>query len=77
MAKACSSGFAKLKAAGLDDVDSAIVMKSFIDEARDDADWYANPALVKSCFSQVPRIQKNLELIYGPSVAPVKQVIEP
>lgn len=77
LAKACSLGFTKLKAAGLDDVDSAIVMKSFIDEARDDADWYTNPALVKSCFSQAPSIQKNLELIYGPSVAPVKQVIEP
>lgn len=77
LAKACSSGFTKLKTAGLDDVDSAIVMKSFIDEAKDSDAWYANPSLVKSCFSQVPSIQKNLELIYGPSVAPSKQVLEP
>ncbi len=77
LAKACSSGFTKLKTAGLDDVDSAIVMKSFIDEAKGSDAWYANPSLVKSCFSQVPSIQKNLELIYGPSVAPSKQVIEP
>ena len=77
LAKACSSGFTKLKVAGLDDVDSAIVMKSFIDEAKGSDFWYANPALVKSCFSQVPSIQKNLELIYGPSVAPSKQVLEP
>jgi hypothetical protein len=77
LAKACSSGFTKLKTAGLDDVDSAIVMKSFVDEARGGDAWYANPSLVKSCFSQVPSIQKNLELIYGPSVAPSKQVIEP
>jgi len=69
--------YTKLKAVGLDDVDSAIVMKSFIDEAKGDVDWYANPALVKSCFSQVPSIQKNLELIYGPSMAPSKQVLEP
>jgi hypothetical protein len=77
LAKACSSGFTKLKAAGLDDVDSAIVMKSFIDEAKGSDAWYANPVLVKNCFSQVPSIQKNLELIYGPSVAPSKQVLEP
>ena len=77
LAKACSSSFTKLKAVGLDDVDSAIVMKSFIDEAKGDVDWYANPALVKSCFSQVPSIQKNLELIYGPNIAPTKQVLEP
>ncbi|MBU3588588.1 hypothetical protein [Polynucleobacter sp. 80A-SIGWE] len=77
LAKACSSGFIKLKAAGLDDVDSAIVMKSFVDEAKGSDAWYTNPALVKNCFSQVPSIQKNLELIYGPSVAPSKQVLEP
>lgn len=77
LAKACSSGFTKLKTTGLDDVDSAIVMKSFVDEAKGSDAWYANPSLVKNCFSQVPSIQKNLELIYGPSVAPSKQVLEP
>lgn len=77
LAKACSAGFTKLKTAGLDDVDSAIVMKSFVDEAKGGDAWYENPSLVKSCFSQVPSIQKNLELIYGPSVAPSKQVLEP
>ena len=77
LAKACSSGFAKLKTAGLDDVDSAIVMKSFVDEAKSSDAWYANPSLVKSCFSQVPSIQKNLELIYGPSILPAKQELEP
>jgi hypothetical protein len=77
LAKACSLGFTKLKTAGLNDVDSAIVMKSFIDEAKGDVDWYANPVLVKSCFSQAPSIQKNLELIYGLSVAASKQELEP
>ncbi|MEY4495032.1 MAG: hypothetical protein RL744_96 [Pseudomonadota bacterium] len=77
LAKSCSLGFTKLKTAGLNDVDSAIVMKSFIDEAKGDVDWYANPALVKSCFSQAPSIQKNLELIYGLSVAASKQELEP
>jgi hypothetical protein len=73
LTKACSVGLAKLKSAGLNDVDSAIVMKSFIDEAKGDIDWYANPVLVKSCFTQVPSIQKNLEQIYGPSTVPPKQ----
>jgi hypothetical protein len=77
LAKACSSGFAKLRTVGLDDVDSAIVMKSFLDEAKGDVDWYSSPALVKSCFSQVPSIQKNLELIYGPSEALSKDVLKP
>lgn len=77
LARACSSGFTKLKLAGLDDVDSAIVMKSFIDEAKGDADWYSNPAIVKSCFSQVPSIQKNLEQIYGPSLVTPKQELTP
>ncbi len=77
LARACSSGFIKLKAAGLDDVDSAIVMKSFIDEAKGDADWYSTPAIVKGCFSQVPSIQKNLEQIYGPILVTPKQVLVP
>jgi hypothetical protein len=77
LARACSSGFIKLKAAGLDDVDSAIVMKSFIDEAKGDVNWYSNPDIVKSCFSQVPSIQKNLEQIYGPILAIPKQALTP
>ena len=48
-----------------------------LDEAKGDAEWYANPALVKNCFSQVPSIQKNIELIYGPSIAQPKQAFEP
>lgn len=65
LTRACSAAFTKLKLAGLDDVDSAIVMKSFVDEAKGSTDWYSNPALVKSCFSQAPSIQANLEKIYG------------
>ncbi len=67
LTRACSAALSKLKSAGLDDVDSAIVMKSFVDEAKGDASWYSNPALVKSCFSQAPSIQANLEKIYGSS----------
>jgi len=65
LTRACSTALSKLKSAGLDDVDSSIVMKSFVDEAKGGADWYSNPALVKSCFSQALSIQSNLEKIYG------------
>jgi hypothetical protein len=74
LSKACSLGFAKLKTAGLDDVDSAIVMKSFVDEAKGSSDWYSNPMMVKSCFAQAPSIHQNLELIYGSSVASSQQL---
>jgi hypothetical protein len=65
LTRACSSALLKLKSAGLNDVDSAIVLKSFVDEAKGGAGWYSNPALVKSCFSQSFSIQTNLEKIYG------------
>lgn len=65
LTRACSTVLSKLKSAGIDDVDSAIVMKSFVDEAKGGEDWYSNPALVKSCFSQALSIQTNLEKIYG------------
>jgi hypothetical protein len=68
LTRACSAALSKLKSAGLDDVDSAIVMKSFVDEAKGGTDWYSNLALVKSCFSQAPSIQANLEKIYGKPV---------
>jgi hypothetical protein len=65
LTRACSTALSKLKSAGLDDVDSSIVMKSFVDEAKGGADWYSSPALVKNCFSQALSIQSNLEKIYG------------
>jgi hypothetical protein len=74
---ACSAALAKLKSAGLDDVDSAIVMKSFVDEAKGGADWYANSALVKSCFSQAPSIEANVEKIYGSTSKASSQAITP
>lgn len=67
LTRACSTALSKLKSAGLDDVDSAIVMKSFVDEAKSGAEWYSNPTLVKNCFSQTPSIQINLEKVYGKS----------
>ena len=77
LTRACSAALSKLKVAGLDDVDSAIVMKSFIDEAKGDATWYSNPTLVKSCFSQAPSIQSNLEKIYGNTSKPLIEVTAP
>ena len=64
LTRACASGFEKLKKAGLDNVDIAIVMKSFIDEAKGDSTWYTNPAVVKNCFAQAPSISTYLEQIY-------------
>ena len=72
LTRACSSGFEKLKAVGLNDVDIAIVMKSFIDESKSSADWYFNPSIVKSCFGQMPNVQSYLEKIYGVNEAMVK-----
>ena len=46
------------------DMSKAIVMKSFIDEAKGDSTWYTNPAVVKSCFAQAPSISTYLEQIY-------------
>ncbi|WP_173065084.1 hypothetical protein [Sulfurimicrobium lacus] len=67
LSNACSTGFVKLKKLGLSDLDTAIVMKSFIDEAKGGGDWYANPQMVKDCFNQVPAIQAYLEELYGQS----------
>ena len=61
----CSIGFEKLKNSGLNNLDMAIVMKSFLDEAKKGSDWYSKPTLVKACFSQAPNVQKYLPIIYG------------
>ncbi len=63
----CSVGLEKLKKNGLSNVDIAIVMKSFIDEAKGGSSWYDNPVVVKNCFSQAPNVETVLEQIYGPS----------
>jgi len=66
LSRACAAGIEKLKAAGLDNVDMAIVMKSFVDEAKGGVSWYSNPDQIKSCFGQTPAIQSDVEAIYGP-----------
>jgi hypothetical protein len=65
LTNACSIGFEKLKNEGLNHLDTAIVMKSFIDEAKKGSDWYSKPSLVKACFSQAPNLQVYLPQIYG------------
>ncbi len=65
LTEACSIASGKLKKMGLSDIDMAIVMKSFIDEAKGGADWYRNPDLVKRCFSQFPGVEGYLERLYG------------
>ena len=62
---ACSIGFEKLKNSGLNYMDTAIVMKSFIDEAKKGTDWYTKPQLVNICFDQAPNVHNYLYKIYG------------
>jgi len=62
---ACSIGFEKLKNAGLNHMDTAIVMKSFIDEAKKGTDWYTKPQIVNLCFDQAPNVHAYLHKIYG------------
>jgi len=61
----CSIGFEKLKNSGLNNLDTAIVMKSFLDEAKKGSDWYLKPNIVKACFSQAPNVQAFLPIVYG------------
>jgi hypothetical protein len=64
---ACSIGFEKLKNEGLNQLDTAIVMKSFLDEAKKGSDWFSKPNLVKACFGQAPNVQAFLPQVYGES----------
>ncbi len=61
----CSMGFEKLKNSGLNNLDTAIVMKSFLDEAKKGSDWYSKPNVVKACFSQAPNVKAYLPMVYG------------
>ncbi len=71
LTRACAQGFEKLRAAGLANPDIALVMKSFMDEARGNTAWYQDPAFVKACFGQAPKVASALELVYGqPGAAP-------
>jgi len=65
LTNACSMGFEKLKNSGLNNLDTAIVMKSFLDEAKKGGDWYSKPNIVKACFAQAPNVQAFLPIIYG------------
>jgi hypothetical protein len=66
----CSIGFEKLKNSGLNMLDTAIVMKSFIDEAKRGSEWYTNPQIVNACFAQAPNVQEYLRKIYGDGEPP-------
>ena len=75
LTRACSEGFEKLRVVGLNNVDMAIVMKAFVDEAKGNSDWYSNPVYVKSCFGQSPSIYGYLLNVYGEPITQ-KQVIK-
>lgn len=65
LTNACALGFEKLKKYDVNDLDTAIIMKSFIDEAKGETLWYTNPSNVRFCFEQAPNIQNFLERVYG------------
>ena len=65
LTNACALGFEKLKKYDVNDLDTAIIMKSFIDEAKGETLWYSNPSNVRFCFEQAPNIQNFLERVYG------------
>jgi hypothetical protein len=65
LTNACALGFEKLKKYDISDLDAAIIMKTFIDEAKGDSLWYTNPTNVRYCFEQTPTIQNFLERVYG------------
>ena len=67
LTEACGVASDKLKKMDLSNIDMAIVMKSFIDEAKGGSDWYRNPALVRRCFAQLPGVEVFLEKLYGAS----------
>ena len=67
MTEACGIASDKLRKMDLSNIDMAIVMKSFIDEAKGSASWYRNPALVRRCFAQFPGVEVFLEKLYGAS----------
>lgn len=71
LSRACSLNFEKLRAAGLANPDIALVMKSFIDEARGNTSWYQDAAFVKTCFGQAPKVESALGLVYGQGVTGV------
>lgn len=65
LTNACSQALEKLKNAGINHLDTAIVLKSFIDEAKEGIDWYSKPMMVKNCFNQAPNVANYLPIIYG------------
>lgn len=67
LTNACSIVLDKLNRLGLSNMDMAIVMKSFMDEARGGANWYSDATMVNHCFAQVPGVQVFLERLYGVS----------
>ena len=67
LTEACGIASGRLAKLGLSNIDMAIVMKSFMDEAKGGSDWYGNPATVKSCFGQFPAVEAYLERLYGAS----------
>ena len=75
--RACAQGFEKLKGAGLNNLDIAIVMKSFIDEAKGGNVWYSDKDLVTSCFAQAPKIESFLTEVYDRPIEPPKEPTKP
>jgi len=69
LAEACSDVLQVLSRAGLNKLDRAITLKSFLDVANKGVDWYGN-AKYESCFAKHQDIRQIVRQVYGnePSV---------
>jgi hypothetical protein len=65
LTSACALGFEKLSQLQVSNLDKAIIMKSMIDEAKGESNWYNNPLNIKGCFEQAPTVLEYLEAMFG------------
>lgn len=60
----CDKVLGNLRTGGLNQLDRAIVLKTFIDEAKDGGDWYSS-SNVGACLEGIKTIRADMERVYG------------
>jgi hypothetical protein len=69
LATACGTALELLRGqVGLNQVDRAIVIKAFVDEARKGPLWYSQLSTFNMCFRDYPDMQAMVRNLYGPVV---------
>ena len=61
----CDQTLGKLRNAGLNQLDRAIVLKAFLDEAKEGADWYSPPN-VDACLNNLSSVKADMLRVFGP-----------